>query len=209
MAFSDTPLFRPQSDARPFILGLGGTTRAGSTSERLLRAALERAHALGCRTELVAGPDLPMEPYDPTRAERSANAERMIGLIRQADGVIIASPGYHGSISGLIKNALDFIEDTRTDDRVYLDGLAMGCIVVADGPQALGSTVAALRSIAHALRAWPTPYAAMVNASGKPFGADGKELDPAVAESLSLVSEQVVAFARMRRAGAQAEIALA
>jgi FMN reductase len=184
----------------PLILGIGGTTRAWSTSERALRAALDRAAALGCRTEIVAGPEMPVAHYDPSITKRSAGAARMIALMREADGIIVASPGYHGSISGLVKNALDYTEDLRSDDRPYFGGIAMGCIACADGPQALGSTVAALRSIAHALRAWPTPYAAMVNAADKPFGVDGATIDPSVEKSLALVAEQVVEFALMRRA---------
>jgi FMN reductase len=182
----------------PLIVGVGGTTRAGSTSEKALRHALASAQARGCRTLIVAGPDLPVEPFDPARQERSPEAKHLVDALRQADGLIVASPGYHGSLSGLIKNALDFTEDMRTDQRVYLDGMAMGIIAAADGPQALGSTVAALRSIAHALRAWPTPYAAMVNSSTKPFGADGQSIDPQVAKGLETVGQQVADFALMR-----------
>jgi FMN reductase len=186
--------------ATPLILGIGGTTRAGSTSEKALRFALARAAASGCRTEIIAGPDMPMEHYDPGKPERSPAAMRLVGLMREADGILIASPGYHGSISGLVKNALDYTEDMRTDARVYFDGIAMGCIAAADGPQALGSTVAAMRSIAHALRAWPTPYAAMINSTTRPFDEAGQPNEPAIANALSTVAEQVVRFALMRRA---------
>jgi len=57
---------------------------------------------------------------------------------------------YHGSLSGLIKNALDSLEPLRDDVRPYLDGRAVGCIVVADGWQACGSALASLRGIVHA-----------------------------------------------------------
>ena len=39
---------------------------------------------------------------------------------RWADGLLVASPGYHGGISGMMKNALDYVEDLRADERVYL-----------------------------------------------------------------------------------------
>ncbi len=193
----------------PLIIGIGGTTRAGSTSEKALRFCLERAAALGCRTDIAAGPDLPAEHYDLSRPERSPEAARLVALMRAADGLIIATPGYHGTISGLVKNALDYSEDLRTDARVYFDGLAIGCIAVAEGPQALGSTVAAIRSVVHALRAWPTPYAAMINGSTKPFGEDGRTVEPNAAQGLTLVAEQVVEFALMRRALAEQRRAVA
>ena len=65
--------------------------------------------------------------------------------IRAADGVIIASPRNHGSISGLVKNAIDYVEGTAKDQRVYLDGVPVGLFATAYGWQATGSTLAALR----------------------------------------------------------------
>jgi FMN reductase len=183
----------------PLIVGVGGTTRPNSSSERALRVALAAAEAMGATTRLVAGPDLPVEPYDPARMERTDRARDLVAAMRAADGLIIASPGYHGSISGLVKNALDFTEDMRGDARPYFDGRAVGAIVSAEGAQALGSTLATIRSIVHALRGWPTPYAALINSSQKPFDADGRPT-PEVEAALSLVGRQVTEFALMRLA---------
>ena len=74
---------------RPFIVGLGGTTREGSTAERALQAALARAEELGCETALFAANGLPGELYDPNRPERSERANSMLTALRRADGVII------------------------------------------------------------------------------------------------------------------------
>ena len=190
--------------APPFIVGLGGTTRPGSTAERALTVALEAAGAAGCDTRLFGAGALPLECYDPARPERSSAALDMIEALRRADGVLIATPSYHGGLSGLVKNALDFIEDLRADARPYLDGRAVGCIVVADGAPAMGSTLASLRSIVHALRGWPTPYAAALNARERPFGDTDRPADPAALEACGLVAAQVVQFAVMARAARQA-----
>lgn len=184
----------------PFIVGLGGTTRPGSTSERALQVALARAAAQGCETLLLGGAQLPADIFDPTRSERSAAAHRLVETLRRADGLLIATPAYHGGISGLVKNALDFTEDLRSDARVYLSGRAVGCIVCADGAQAMGSTLAALRSIVHALRGWPTPFGATLNASTRPFGAPGQEADPAALQACALVADEVVQFAQWQHA---------
>ncbi len=185
--------------APPFIVGLGGTTRAGSTSERALAIALEAAAAAGCDTQLLGADAMPAEAYDPTRSERSPAALALVAALRRADGVVIATPAYHGGISGLVKNAIDFTEDMKRDARPYLDGRAVGCIVVADGAQALGSTLASLRAVVHALRGWPTPFAATLNAKDKPFGGDGRAADEHAMQACRLVAAQVVQFARMVR----------
>jgi len=184
----------------PLIVGLGGTTRPGSTSERALMVALEAAAAAGFETRLFGAGAMPSETYDPTRPERSAQAVEMIAALRRADGVLIATPAYHGGISGLVKNAIDFTEDLRDDTRPYLDGRAVGLIVVADGAQALGSTLASLRAIVHSLRGWPTPFAATLNGRDRPFGGDGRPADEAALQACRLVAQQVVGFARMAQA---------
>ncbi|MES2719232.1 MAG: NADPH-dependent FMN reductase [Pseudomonadota bacterium] len=178
----------------PFIVGLGGTTRPGSTSERALQVALARAASQGCDTLLLGGAQMPADIFDPTRPERSEAARLLVDALRRADGVVIATPAYHGGISGLVKNALDFTEDLRADDRVYLAGRAVGCIVCADGAQAMGSTLAALRAIVHALRGWPTPFGATLNAAAKPFGAPGQAADPAALQACELVADEVLQF---------------
>jgi FMN reductase len=185
---------------RPFIVGLGGTTRPGSTSERALGVVLQHAESLGCDVRLFGAGDLPLEPYDPGRPERSPQATALVAALRRADGVVIATPSYHGGVSGLVKNAIDFVEDMRSDDRPYLEGRAVGCVVCADGPQAIGATLGALRAVVHALRGWPTPYGAALNPRNAPFGGPGAEPDPAALRACETVGHEVVSFARMVRA---------
>jgi FMN reductase len=179
-----------QGASAPLIVGIGGTMRADSGSEQALRVALLAAEAGGATTRMFGGVELARLPiYDPQDEEGVDARRELVDAVRQADGVIISSPGYHGSISGLIKNALDGLEDLRADQRPYLDGRAVGLIVTADGWQAGGSTLAALRAIVHALRGWPTPFGALLNATRRDAQDDVR---------LALVAEQVVDFARTR-----------
>ena len=188
-------------DRRPVILGIGGTPRAGSSSERSLAVSLKAAENEGAEVVMLSGPQIVLPMYLPDDADRPEAARRLIKAYRRSDGIIISSPGYHGSISGLVKNALDYTEDLRTDSRVYFDGLAVGCIACAGGWQAAGQTLAALRSIAHALRGWPTPLGAMLNTTSKMFDAEGNCLDLSAKFQLETVGRQVVQFARMRMSG--------
>lgn len=183
--------------ATPLIVGIGGTMTLNSSSERVLRQVLAACEARGARTLLFDGPalDLPMYGYGTPRTTRS-NA--LIEGLRAADGVVIASPGYHGTVSGLIKNALDYVEDMARDTRPYFEGRAVGLIAVAAGWQATGTTLATLRSIVHALRGWPTPMAVTVNSQLPVFADDGQVSDGPLAGQLGILAQQVVSFARMR-----------
>src|SRR5208337_2038759 len=146
----------PTASYKPFVVGIGGTTRTPSSTDRALRIALEAAEEAGARTFLFDGVLLARLPhFTPGHHQRSEEQRQFVEMVREADGLIVASPGYHGGVSGLVKNALDLLEDLRDDQRCYLDGRAVGCIVTAAGWQTCGSTLAALRSIVHALRGWP------------------------------------------------------
>lgn len=149
--------------SQPHIVALGGTLRTESTTGRLLAAALAKAEARGARTTLLTGDAIAFPHYDPEACQGNAAIGRYLDALRTADAVIVGSPGYHGTLSGLVKTALDYVEELRTDDRVYFDGLPVGLIATAAGWQAAVSTLHALRTITHSLRGWPTPLGLAIN----------------------------------------------
>jgi FMN reductase len=166
------------------VVGLGGTARTGSSSERALRSALDACAQAGAQTAAFVAADLDFPLYNPGETAPDERVERYLDALRRADGVIICSPGYHGGVSGLVKNAIDWVEELRGDARPYLDGRAVGLIVVADGWQATVTTLTSLRSIVHALRGWPTPLGVAINAAER--GADASaQLDLLAAQVLS------------------------
>ena len=186
------------TDSAPLIVGLGGTGNPNSASELLLRRALELAEAHGAETLLFDGEALDIPMYAPQIGERTVKAKALIDGLRRADGIVISSPGYHGTVSGLIKNALDYVQDMAGDDPAYFEGRAVGLIAVAGGWQATGTTLATMRAIVHALRGWPTPMAVAVNSQNDIFGGEGEVAEQALDAQLAVLAEQVVTFARMR-----------
>ncbi len=137
--------------------------------------------------------------YDTQTTVRSAPARALVDAIRRADALLVSSPGYHGTMSGMVKNALDYVEDLRTSERPYLDNVPVGCIAVASGWQASVSTLHSLRVVAHALRAWPTPLGVAVNGAGPGvFDSEtGECLDVAIRGQLETVASQAFDFAAL------------
>jgi FMN reductase len=129
--------------------------------------------------------------------ERSPELREFIRAIHSAEGIIIASPGYHGGMAGSVKNALDYMEDLRTEEPPYLSGRAVGCIATAGGWQAAVATIIGMRTLIHSLRGWPTPFGVAINTSGSQDG------EPGVAERLqshlAIVASEVLQFAQMSR----------
>lgn len=172
------------------IVGIGGTLSPSSSSERALRRAMALAEDLGARTTVFAGRflrELPM--YDPFEPDRTPHARQLVSALQDAAGVIISSSAYHGSVSGLLKNAIDYAEDLGRDDRVYLSGVPVGLISVAGGWQAAVSNLGVLRAITHSLRGWPTPYGCVINTN--PEVTCGDPVASRTAE-LAIVAQEVV-----------------
>jgi len=175
------------------IVGIGGTTNPNSSSDAALRLALNEVEGQGAQVRMISGDllkNLPM--YDPVSPERTPDALALVAAMREASGIIISAASYHGSISGMLKNALDYAEDLAQDERVYFSGIPVGSIAVAKGYQAAVNTLATLRIIVHSLRGWPTPYGCIVNTSPTEngTGVEGAQ------EGLRLVAGEVVHLVR-------------
>jgi FMN reductase len=181
---------------RPLVVGLGGTLRKDSSTERALRHSLDEVERKGGRTIMFCGADLDLPMYAPHELARTPKAAALVDALRQADAVIVASPGYHGAVSGLVKNVLDYFEDLRGDSRAYLDNTPWGCISCAYGWQAAVGTLGQLRVIGHALRAWPTPLGVAINSAEQIWDAKGELADSGVQTQLELLATQLLTFAQ-------------
>lgn len=185
----------------PLILGIGGSTGSESVTTALLHSCLLKTQDRGAHIEMIPGPQLGELPlYEPESGETPAAAQPLLDAVRRADCVVLATPGYHGGMSGLLKNALDHLEALRDDPRPYLDGRAVGVIVAAAGWQAAGTALVSVRSAIHALRGWPTPFGVTVNSAQQRPDADGA-FDTRVDGALAILAGQLVEFAHWRTLG--------
>ncbi|MET9516835.1 NAD(P)H-dependent oxidoreductase [Streptomyces sp. NPDC002994] len=182
------------------VVGVGGSSRPGSTAEQGLRVVLAEAARLGADVTLIGGAELVMPLYDPRAVALPPEAHRLLAALVVADGVVLASPAYHGTVSGLLKNALDYTEELREDSRPYLTGRAVGCLAVGQGWQGAVSTLGALRDVVHALRGWSTPLGVAMNSAAAGFTAGGECDDPHIQGQLTAMAGQVVEFAEAHRA---------
>ncbi len=172
------------------IVGIGGTVNPGSTTEQALRLADAQAGGEGAEVSIFGGEYLGTLPHYRGAGHEADSGAELVDAVRKAHGLVIAAPGYHGTISGLVKNALDYLEDLAKDERPYLDGRAVGLIATAYGDQATMSTLLTLRSIVHALRGWPTPMGATIRTYQGLFSPDGECLEDRARLQLEMVGRQ-------------------
>lgn len=184
----------------PFVVGLGGSPGPASVTNRLMLSCLAR---LDAETVTFGGDELGRLPiYGAPGVESEAGspgvAGSLVDAVRRADAVVIATPGYHGGMSGLVKNALDHLEALRTDARPYLEGRAVGVIVSAGGWQAAGTALVSVRSAVHALRGWPTPFGVTVNSAEQRPDGHGR-FDDRVEGALDVLAGQLTQFLGWQR----------
>lgn len=99
------------------LLGISGSLRKESFNTRLLREASE---AFGDSGFSIADLRLPLYDNDLEKAEGiPPEVQHLADQITQADAVIIASPEYNQSFSGVLKNALDWV--SRVDGKPWAD----------------------------------------------------------------------------------------
>ncbi len=180
------------------VVGIGGSIDPQSQSDRALRAVLGCVTELGASVTHYSGSSLDLPPYHPD-AEVPPRARDYIEAVRNADAVVIGSPGYHGTVSGLVKNALDYLEELRLDPRPYLDGRPVAVLAVARGWQASVGTLGTLRQVTHALRGWPTPLGLAINSSVTVFDAQGRTDDESTTAGVRVMAGQIVDFAHRWR----------
>lgn len=174
------------------IVAVGGTVNPGSTTEAALHYACRPAIAAGAEVQFFGGEYIGALPHYRGKGYEAENGSELVEAVRAADGIIIAAPGYHGTVSGVVKNALDYLEDLAKDKRPYLHGRAVGLIATAYGDQAAMGTLLTLRNIAHSLRGWPTPMGVTARTYQGLFSEEGECLDDRIRIQLTLVGDQVV-----------------
>ncbi|MFD7703719.1 NAD(P)H-dependent oxidoreductase [Streptomyces caelestis] len=174
----------------PHIVLISGSLRPGSTCDRVAewcaRACVER----GASARVFTGSEIDFPAYRPGLADTHAAVAGFLAGLRAADGVILVSPTYHATVSGLLKNALDYVNDIG-GPVPYLQGRAIGTVAVGSAAQGAASTLTTLRTIGHALRGWPTPVGVAVSRAPEASGADGGEPAPDAARLAEMVSQVV------------------
>lgn len=176
------------------IVAVGGTLRPGSSTEAALRRVLYHAGKHGADTRLFAGEQLNLPLYVPGAASAAPEVGDLVDALCQADAIVLGSPGYHGGISGLVKNAIDYTEELAGNTTPYLAGKAVGCIASGAGWQGCNATLQALRSVVHALRGWPTPLGIAFNSATRPFDVDQTCLAPELDKQFAIMADELIGF---------------
>jgi len=179
---------RGESEVR--VVGICGSLRDGSYTRMALGIALQGASDAGASTQLIDLRDYKLIFCDGKREEAQYPDDviRLRKDVREAKGIILATPEYHGGFSGVLKNALDLMGFSE------FEGKMMGLVGVSGGAMGAFSALASLRSIGRTLHAWLVPEQASIPHAYKVFDKNGEITDKGLEERLLTVGRQVARF---------------
>jgi FMN reductase len=146
-------------DGRLKVVGISGTLREDSTSLGALRRALAASEEARAEIELLDLNELKLPMYEPRKPldEYGDNVRRLIGALREADALLISTAAYYGTLAGVTKNALDYVQFLGKEEHPYFEGKVVGLISTAGGEQAAANANAAMVHAVHALRGIVAP----------------------------------------------------
>ena len=173
------------------IIGMGGSTTEPSTSKSALIYALKGAAEAGAETEMIDIASLKLPMYDHGLKPIPPSAINLCKKIHEADGLIWSSPMYHGTVSGLFKNAIDWMELLEGYEPKYLTNKVVGLISCAGGVQAL-QVINTMEYMVRAMRGWTSPLVIPIQKAWQLFDQDGNISDPKIELQLKTLGEQVV-----------------
>lgn len=181
------------------VVGLGGSLSVSSSSLAALKIALKGAAEGGARTELFDLRELELPMFAPG-ADTPESVRRLCEAVYEADGLLWSSPLYHGTISGVFKNALDWLELLGDRRPAYLTDKVVGLISTAGGTQGL-QAINTMEFIVRALRGWSAPLVIPIPQAWRVFDDEGKMSDPKIAEQLRSLGREVTRAARQFKVG--------
>ena len=174
------------------ILALGGSTRAVSFTWSALQVAARHMETLGCAVRSINVSELSLPPYREERDScRSPEIRNLLSEFTVADGFIFASPAYHGSISGALKNVLDYVDLLKSSTPPFLGGKPVAIIAVGQGTIAPVLAARTLVDITHALRGLVVPSIVAICNGDKAFSPAGQLCAPEMRERLTRVADDL------------------
>lgn len=173
------------------VVGICGSLRSGSYTRMAVEIALQGAQEVGAQIRLIDLRDYKLVFCD-GEDDESALPEDVLRLRRevsQAGGIILGTPEYHGSFSGILKNALDLMGFNE------IEGKMIGLVGVSGGELGAVHGLNSLRTVGRALHAWVVPEQASIGEAFKAFDDSGKLKDKDVEQRVKEVGRQVARFA--------------
>lgn len=146
---------------------IAGSNRKDATSTRLLRYIGQQLEAGGHNVVLFDLWESPLPFFTPDSESDDPNVRLLLAAVNGADGLVLGTPEYHGSISGVLKNALDYLGSEIVGGKPVLS-------VSSSGGEVGVASLTQLQGIVRNLHGINCPDWISIGGSSHRFGDDGE-----------------------------------
>ena len=169
------------------VLGIGSSLRGNASSTNSLSVTLDFARKYGAETRLLDLKQTPLPLYDPSENKSNSDIKKTQDDVSWADALILSTPDYHGSMSGAMKNFLDYFW-------AEFAGKTFGYICASHekGLTAMDQMRTAVRQC----YGWSMPYG--VSVSDREDFTDGK-INPKLESRLDMLARDLVVYGSVLR----------
>jgi NAD(P)H-dependent FMN reductase len=172
------------------ILGVGSSMREGSYGTRTLKTVLDAAEKYEAKTRLLDLRSTRMPMFNPDILnEHQEQMGQVIEDVNWADAFVLASPDYHGSMSGAMKNFLDF----------YWEEFAGKTFGYVCSSHEKGLTVMdQMRTAVRQCYGWSLPYGVSINGD-EDFNEKGEIVNSLLVKRLRMLARDLVVYGKLIR----------
>lgn len=183
------------SGNRVLVVGICGSLRPGSYTRMAVEEALRGAQQAGAQTRLIDLKDYHLIFCDgkDDESEFPDDVFKLRREVGEAGGIILGTPEYHGSFSGVLKNALDLMGSDE------MAGKMIGLIGVSGGSFGAVHALSGLRTVGRSLHAWVIPQEVSIGSAYNAFDASGNIKDSHLEKRLRELGREVARFAYLHR----------
>ena len=184
----------------PRLLAFAGSMRKDSYNKKLVQIAAAAARSAGADVEFLDLKNFPLPLFDEDLEKESGlpeNAQKLKKLFIAADGFLIASPEYNSSISGVLKNTIDWISRPVPGEAPLAGFMGKSAALMSASPGGLGGLrgLVHIRSILGNIGVLVLADQVAIAKAYEVFNADGSLKDPAQQSSIENLGKKLAAVA--------------
>lgn len=177
-------------DKKISIVAICGSLRKNSFTKKALTTVLKGSQEVGAETKLIS-----LSEYnlifcngDSKDSDLPADVLKLRKEVKEADGILLGTPEYHGSYTGVLKNALDLMGFDE------FEGKMIGLVGVSGGAMGALDALNSLRVVGRSLHSWVIPEQVSIPFVNKVFDSEGNVLNERIEQRLISLGKQLARF---------------
>lgn len=179
------------------ITAIGGSPEQNSATFAFMNYVAVGLRAKGAEVNVVDLREfvLPLYSFSIEIHPENSKALDLLNLVRASDGLIFASPEYHGTVSASFKNVIDYFENLSSDEPPYISGKPVALIAAAGAEYSGAATISTMINIVHNLRGIVASGSIGIGSAGKEINESGEITNDSLKRKLNRLAEELYTLA--------------